>query len=65
MAITIVSDSVLIESKSARYYQLEQVSHEHALEILNQVKLRFFAAGKGVGTLTTQQMPNCCQEVGE
>lgn len=64
MAITIVSDSALIESKSARAHQLEQVSNEHALEILNQVKLRF-AAGKGVRTLTSHQIPNCCQEVGQ
>lgn len=61
----IVPDSVLVESKAARDYQLEQVSHKHALEILNQVKSRFSAAWKGVEMLTLHQIPNCGQEVGQ
>jgi hypothetical protein len=33
--MTILSDSVLIESKSARENQLRNVSHDRALEILS------------------------------
>ena len=36
--MTIVSDSVLVESKSARDNQLERVPHERALEILSKAK---------------------------
>lgn len=54
--MTIVSESVLIESKSARDYQLERVSPERATEILNKVKALYFALWKGVGTATTEQL---------
>ena len=36
--MTIVSESVLIESKSARNNQLVSVSHDRASEILSQVE---------------------------
>ena len=54
--MTIVSDSVLIESKSARDHQLVRVSPERATEILNKVKALYFALWKGVGTATTEQL---------
>lgn len=54
--MTIVSDSVLIESKSARDHQLARVSPERATEILNKVKALYFALWKGVGTATTEQL---------
>ncbi len=56
MAITIVSESVLIESKSARDNQLESVSLQRAQEILNKVKALFFAVWKGEGITTTEQL---------
>ncbi len=36
--MTIVSDSVLIESRTARDNQLEHLSHERATEALNRAK---------------------------
>jgi hypothetical protein len=56
MAMSIISDSVLIESKSARDNQLESVSHEDAQSILDKVKALYFAVWKGVGTATTEQL---------
>lgn len=38
--MTILSDSVLVESKSARDNQLERVSHDRAATILDKVKGR-------------------------
>ncbi len=52
--MTIVSDSVLVESKSARDYQLGRISPQCAQEILNKVKALFFAIWKGQGTTTTE-----------
>ena len=40
--MTLISDSVLVESKSARNNQLEHVSHDRAQEILNKVKAIYF-----------------------
>ena len=54
--MTIISDSVLIESKSARDNQLESVSDEDAQSILAKVKALYFAVWKGVGTATTEQL---------
>jgi hypothetical protein len=56
MAMSIISDSVLIESKSARDNQLESVSHQDAQSILDKVKALYFAVWKGVGTATTEQL---------
>ncbi len=54
--MTIVSDSVLVESKSARDNQIQSVSHEDAQSILAKVKALYFAVWKGVGTATTEQL---------
>ncbi|PSB28361.1 DNA-binding protein [Chlorogloea sp. CCALA 695] len=54
--MTIVSDSVLVESKSARDNQLESVSHRDAQSILNKVKALFFAVWKNEGITTTEQL---------
>lgn len=56
MAITIVSDSVLIESRSARDYQLERISPERALEILNKAKALLVALWQGTGVTTTEEI---------
>lgn len=52
--MSLLSGSVLVESKSARDNQLEQVSDERALEILNKVKALYFALWQGTGTTTTE-----------
>lgn len=54
--MTIVSESVLIESKSARNNQLARVSHDRASEILNKLKALYFAFWNGVGSSTNEQM---------
>nr|WP_290224157.1 DNA-binding protein [Trichocoleus desertorum] len=54
--MNIVSDSVLVESKSARNNQLAQVSHDRATEVLNKTKALFFALWQGVGLATTEQV---------
>ena len=54
--MTIVSDSVLVESKSARDNQLERVPHERALEILNKAKGLLVALWKGTGVTTTEEI---------
>ena len=52
--MTIVSDSVLVESKAARDHQLERVSPQRAQQILNKLKALYFAVWKGEGTTTTE-----------
>lgn len=52
----IVSESVLIESKSARNNQLAQMPHERAVDVLNKVKAIVFALWQGTGTATTEQL---------
>ena len=54
--MTILSDSVLIESKSARDHQLSRVSHDRATEILNKLKALYFALWRGISSSTTGQM---------
>lgn len=54
--MTILSDSVLIESKSARDQQLARVSHDRATEILNKLKALYFALWSGIDSSTTGQM---------
>ena len=52
----IISESVLIESKSARDNQLAQMPHERAVDVLNKVKAIVFALWQGTGTATTEQL---------
>lgn len=54
--MTIISDSVLVESKSARDSQLERVPPERALEILNKAKALIVAVWKGTGVTTTEEI---------
>ena len=56
MVTTILSESILIESKSARDNQLAQIGHSRAQEILNKVKSLYFALWQGTGAATTEQM---------
>lgn len=52
----ILSDSVLIESKSARDNQLARISHERASDTLSKIKALYFALWQGTGAATTLQM---------
>ncbi len=54
--MTIVSDLVLIESKSARDSQLARLSHDSAQSILSKIKSLYFALWKGAGIATTEQL---------
>lgn len=54
--MTIISDSILVESKSARDRQLERVPHERALEIINKAKALLVAVWKGTGVTTTEEL---------
>ena len=63
MAMSIISDSVLVESKSARDNQLESVSHEDVQNISVKVKAFYVTTWKKVKTLATQQIADCYQEV--
>ena len=54
--MSILSDSVLIESKSARENQLKNVSHDRANEILSKIKTLYVALWQGIGASTTEQV---------
>lgn len=54
--MTLLSDSVLIESKSARDNQLARISHERANDTLSKIKALYFALWQGTGAATTLQM---------
>lgn len=54
--MTIVSDLVLVESKSARDNQLTRLSHENALEIINRAKGLLVALWQGTGVTTTEEI---------
>jgi hypothetical protein len=54
--MTIIPDRVLIESSTARDYQLNYVSDERALEILNKIKSLYFGLWQGTEIATTQQV---------
>ena len=56
--MTILTDSVLIESKSARDEQLSNISPERAAEILGKVKTLYFALWQGTSTAVTDQIAN-------
>ncbi len=53
--MTIISDSVLTESLSARENQLAQIEEEQATEILSKIKSLYFALWKEEGIATTDQ----------
>lgn len=52
----IISESVLVESKSARSNQLANTLDDRATEILNKAKAVIFAVWQGKGIATTQQV---------
>lgn len=54
--MSILSDSVLVESRSARDGHLGDMPHERAQSTLEKIKGLYFALWKGVGTAITQQM---------
>jgi hypothetical protein len=54
--MNILSDSVLVESKSARDNHLARLNHDRAAEILGKVKSLYFAVWQGIGTCTTEQI---------
>ncbi|MEO0538541.1 MAG: DNA-binding protein [Cyanobacteria bacterium P01_A01_bin.123] len=54
--MAILSDSVLVESKSARSEQLASISHERSQDILVKLKSLYFALWQGTGIATTEQM---------
>ncbi|MBD2119303.1 hypothetical protein [Trichocoleus sp. FACHB-262] len=51
--MNILSDSVLVGSKSARDNHLVRLNHDCATEILSKVKLLCFSVWRGVGLATT------------
>lgn len=54
--MTIITDSVLIESQTARESQLEQIEEEQAQEILNKIKYLYFAVWQGKESITTDRV---------
>ena len=56
MAINMITDSILVESKSARENQLAQIGEERATEILNKIKALYFALWQGTNTIVTEQV---------
>ena len=51
-----ITDSVLVESKSARENQLAQIGEEQATEVLNKIKALYFALWSGANTIVTEQV---------
>jgi len=56
MAMSIISDSILVESRAARDHQLGDMPQERAQAILTKVKGLYFALWQGAGAATTEQM---------
>jgi hypothetical protein len=56
MAVTILTDSVLVESKSARENQIKNVSHDRANEIFSKIKTLYVALWQGSGCATTERV---------
>jgi hypothetical protein len=54
--MTIVTESILVESKSARDLQLAEISHHRAIELIAKVKSLYFALWQGTGIATTEQL---------
>jgi len=54
--MTLLTESVLIESKSARDNQLVNVSHDQAGKILAKVKNLYFSLWQGTGIASTEQV---------
>ena len=54
--MNILSDSVLVESKTARDNQLAQIEPKQATEILSKIKSLYFALWEGTSTTVTEQV---------
>ncbi len=54
--MNILSDSILVESKTARETQLAEIESEQATEILTKIKSLYFALWKGTSTTVTEQV---------
>ncbi|MGK7948262.1 MAG: hypothetical protein AB4368_05515 [Xenococcaceae cyanobacterium] len=53
--MNMITDTILVESKSARENQLAQVNEERATEVLNRIKALYFAFGKEINTTVIEQ----------
>lgn len=54
--MSILTETILVESKTARDGQLSQISQTRALEIISKVKSLYFALWRGEGIATTEQL---------
>ena len=54
--MTMLTESILIESKTARNNQLSHCSQNRAKEILVKIKSLYFAVWQGTGIATTEQL---------
>lgn len=54
--MTIISDSILVESKTARETQLAEIEPKRATEILTKIKSLYFALWQGTNTTVTEQV---------
>lgn len=54
--MTIITDSVLMESRAARSNQLEQIEEEQVQEILKKIKYLYFAVWQGKESITTDRV---------
>ncbi len=52
----ILTEDILIESKTARETELTQIKSEQATEILNKIKSLYFSLWEGEGIATTEEM---------
>ncbi len=53
--MTIISESIFVESKTLRQQQLQELSDEHSLSILNKVKTLLVALWKETDKVTTTE----------
>jgi len=63
MAMSIGSDSVLVESRAARDHQLGGMSDDNLPSIVSKLKRLYFALLQGTGAATTVQMSEFYPEV--
>ena len=64
-AMTILTESAYIESKSLRDNQVAELSHQRAEDILRKVKSLYFALWQGTGTTTTSALVDYYEVSGE
>ncbi|VEP16318.1 conserved hypothetical protein [Hyella patelloides LEGE 07179] len=54
--MTIITESILMESKAARSNQLKQIEEERVREILSKIKYLYFAVWQGKESITTDRV---------